>query len=329
MTNLFTPSNSAKSTESSPSQSTKLSNEFTSLHSDEFFLNSTLLGTKSINLLSTLAETQDLDDSYSASKHQTFLLDDGTNKPLLSSTANNFFTSSVKTFNNFTTSHLDFTSTAPITSVKSFKLPLEDATFSTRRSSFVSLLVNYQTGVNQNVFGFLRTGLLVGTKHNLYSSLLNTNASPKLITSLVVDQSNYLGADLNTQSVLTKVQHITSLFKPTSSNHLNVRASVKDSIVNYNAFQKVFRSRFDESRSHSNWSNFQNLYQSQPFLNDKVVAYTNLLGKNRTSFYTTTFFKKSLSTSSNFVSTLYTQNNTQMYEFPFLDALQSDLIRYT
>ena len=29
------------------------------------------------------------------------------------------------------------------------------------------------------------------------------------------------------------------------------------------------------------------------------------------------------------MSTLYTQNNTQMYEFPFLDALQSDLIRYT
>jgi hypothetical protein len=125
-------------------------------------------------------------------------------------------------------------------------------------------------------------------------------------------------------------QHFSYLSESLNSSHLNIRPSVKDSIVNYNAFQKVFRSRFDEGRSHSNWSNFQNLYQAQPFLNDKVVPYTNLLGKNRSSFYTTLFFKHSLNGDSlNNNNSLYTQNNTQMFEFPFLDALQSDLIRYT
>jgi hypothetical protein len=116
---------------------------------------------------------------------------------------------------------------------------------------------------------------------------------------------------------------------PYVTSPLNIRASVKDSIVNYNAFQKVFRSRLDESRSHVNLSNFKNLSTNQPFLNDISVPYTSMLGKNRISFYQTPLYKQELSPELHLLGTLYNQNNVQAFEFPFLDALQSDLIRYT
>ena len=116
---------------------------------------------------------------------------------------------------------------------------------------------------------------------------------------------------------------------PALTASLNIRGSVKDSIVNYNAFQKVFRSRLDESRSHISLSNFKNLSLNQPFLNDMSVPYTSMLGKNRISFYQTPLYKQELSSELHLLGTLYNQNNTQAFEFPFMDALQSDLIRYT
>lgn len=69
--------------------------------------------------------------------------------------------------------------------------------------------------------------------------------------------------------------------------------------------------------------------QGQPFINDYGVGYTDMLGKNRTSYYTTPYHNASLVRSFNTLNSLYTLANTQMFEFPFLDALKSDLIRYT
>jgi hypothetical protein len=54
-----------------------------------------------------------------------------------------------------------------------------------------------------------------------------------------------------------------------------------------------------------------------------------MLGKNRISFYQTPLYKQELSPELHLLGTLYNQNNVQAFEFPFLDALQSDLIRYT
>jgi hypothetical protein len=104
---------------------------------------------------------------------------------------------------------------------------------------------------------------------------------------------------------------------PYVTSPLNIRASVKDSIVNYNAFQKVFRSRLDESRSHVSLSNFKNLSTNQPFLNDISVPYTSMLGKNRISFYQTPLYKQELSSELHLLGTLYNQNNVQAFEVPF------------
>jgi hypothetical protein len=110
---------------------------------------------------------------------------------------------------------------------------------------------------------------------------------------------------------------------------LNIRPSVKDSITTSNAFQKVCRSRLDEGRAHVNVSHISNMAQGQPFINNYGVGYTDMLGKNRTSYYTTPYHNASLVRSFNTLNSLYTLANTQMFEFPFLDALKSDLIRYT
>jgi hypothetical protein len=112
-------------------------------------------------------------------------------------------------------------------------------------------------------------------------------------------------------------------------SELKIRASVKDSIVNYNAFQKVFRSRLDENRSHTSLSNFKTLGLSQPFINDKNVPYTSMLGKNRSFFFQTPLYNQTYAPALTTLNPLFTQNNVQTFEFPFLEALQSDLIRYT
>jgi len=114
-----------------------------------------------------------------------------------------------------------------------------------------------------------------------------------------------------------------------ASDAIQLRPSVKDSIVNNNAFQKVFRSRLDEGRAHVNASHFSNLAQGQPFIGDYGVPYTDLLGKNRTSYFSTPYYVNTLAKNFNTLSSVYSLTNTQMFEFPFMDAVKSDLIRYT
>jgi hypothetical protein len=142
-------------------------------------------------------------------------------------------------------------------------------------------------------------------------------AANNVVASLVEDQTTR--DDLNDATSTS-----------TSATHqLNIRPSVKDSIVNYNAFQKVFRSRLDEGRAHVNASHFSNLGTGQPFLNDFGLPYTDLLGKNRVSYYSAPMYSTSLKPHFNSLSSVFALSNTPSYEFPFLDALRSDLIRYT
>lgn len=109
---------------------------------------------------------------------------------------------------------------------------------------------------------------------------------------------------------------------------LALRPSVRDSIVNFNAFQKVFRSRLDEGRAHANAAHFSNVAQAQPFLNDFGVPYTDLLGKNRTSYFSSPLYLASPVRGANTLQSAYSLTTTQAFEFPFMDALRSDLLRY-
>lgn len=113
------------------------------------------------------------------------------------------------------------------------------------------------------------------------------------------------------------------------SNPATLRSSVRNSIVNYNAFQKVFKPRLDESRAHVNSASFADSGLKQPFLSDSKVPYLQLLGKNRDSFYETPLYSTSTHSNFNLSSSLSEALNTPMYDFPFLLARTSDTMRFT
>jgi hypothetical protein len=127
------------------------------------------------------------------------------------------------------------------------------------------------------------------------------------------------------KNLLTGNLHSTT----SSTEPLEIRPSVKDSIINANAFQKVFRSRLDESRALVNINNFADLFVKQPFISSERVPYKTLLGKNRSSSFKVNLYVPNFKTSLAEFNSVYNQPCTQMFEFPFLEALQSDLIRYT
>lgn len=113
------------------------------------------------------------------------------------------------------------------------------------------------------------------------------------------------------------------------SNLANLRPTVRNSIVNYNAFQKVFKPRLDEGRAHVQSVSFADLSQKQPFISDSKVPYLQLLGKNRDSFFETPLYYQLPHKSFNPTYALIDSLNTPMYDFPFLLARTSDTARFT
>jgi hypothetical protein len=120
----------------------------------------------------------------------------------------------------------------------------------------------------------------------------------------------------------------------TSFNDLRVasspvlRSSVRNLIVNYNAFQKVSRARFDEGRANTSSKHFAYLGQKQAFITDSKVPYLSLLKKNTDSFYNTTLYNTKPLFTLNDTDALFTLPNTPFYDFPFLLSQTSDVSRY-
>lgn len=120
----------------------------------------------------------------------------------------------------------------------------------------------------------------------------------------------------------------------TSFNDLRVasspvlRSSVRNLVVNYNAFQKVSRARFDEGRANTSAKQFAYLGQKQAFITDSKVPYLSLLKKNTDSFYNTTLYNTKPLFTLNDTDALFTLPNTPFYDFPFLLSQTSDVIRY-
>lgn len=112
------------------------------------------------------------------------------------------------------------------------------------------------------------------------------------------------------------------------SNSLNLRNTVKNSMVTYSAIQKVFKTRFDESRSNAKLSDISNMYTEQPFISANRIHYEDLLGKNKNNFFKINFYKNNFKP---YFNNFYDSNsslNYYFFDFPFLLALKSDSSRY-
>jgi len=112
------------------------------------------------------------------------------------------------------------------------------------------------------------------------------------------------------------------------SNNLILRNSVRNSLVTYNAIQKVFKSRFDEGRSNSKLTDFSNFYPKQPFISSPKINYETLLGKTKENFFKINLYKPSFNKSFNNSYELFTSLNFAIFDFPFLTSLKSDVSRY-
>lgn len=112
------------------------------------------------------------------------------------------------------------------------------------------------------------------------------------------------------------------------TNNINLRSSVKSSMVTYNAIQKVFKSRFDEGRSNTNLNYLSNFYQKQLYLTLNRIKYENMLGKNKENFFKTNLFKATKLSNLSLFNPSFTSLNFYFFDFPFLLAHKSDASRY-
>lgn len=112
------------------------------------------------------------------------------------------------------------------------------------------------------------------------------------------------------------------------SNTVNLRNTAKNAIVTYNAMQKVFKTRFDENRSHAKLLDLGNSYSTQPFVTAAKTNYERLLGKNKTAFSSVSLYKNSFKSLFNDLYEIDSGLNFFFYDFPFLLAHKSDSSRY-
>ena len=112
------------------------------------------------------------------------------------------------------------------------------------------------------------------------------------------------------------------------SNPLSLRSSARNSIVTFNALQKVFRARFEEGRSNASLQQFSELKAHQPLLTPDRVSYENMLGKTRNSFFDTTFYNYNILEVLNTLSAYTSSLNFNFFDFPFLLSGKSDMARY-
>ena len=109
---------------------------------------------------------------------------------------------------------------------------------------------------------------------------------------------------------------------------MKLRSTSKNSIVTYNAIQKVYRSRFDELRSNVNFTDFTNSFAAYPFLLENKTPYESLIKKNKETFYNVNHYTKSFNNNYSELLNVFLSLNTNFTDIPFLLSLKSDASRY-
>jgi hypothetical protein len=136
-----------------------------------------------------------------------------------------------------------------------------------------------------------------------YKNLLNTNATKiqPLSYTQVIDNfrpdyeemswfSDNMGQDLDVS--YSDNLNLNSASDLRISNPMKLRSTARNSVVTYNAIQKVFKSRFDEGRSNARLQDFSNSYITHPFVTEPKSPYESLLGKNKDSFFSVNNYKQ-------------------------------------
>jgi hypothetical protein len=109
---------------------------------------------------------------------------------------------------------------------------------------------------------------------------------------------------------------------------MKLRTTAKNSIVTYNAIQKVYKSRFDDSRSNTNFGDFTSSYSKYPFLIESKSPYESMLGKNKESYFNVSLYNKEFINNQSVFLDSWSNSNTMFLDVPFLLSMKSDASRY-
>ena len=172
-----------------------------------------------------------------------------------------------------------------------------------------------------------------------YKNLLNTNATKiqPLSYTQVIDTfrpdyeemswfSDNMGQDLDVS--YSDNLNLNSASDLRISNPMKLRSTARNSIVTYNAIQKVFKSRFDEGRSNARLQDFSNSYITHPFVTEPKSPYESLLGKNKDSFFSVNNYKQYFTANFNENYATWSSMNIYFADLPFLLSMKSDPSRY-
>jgi hypothetical protein len=99
-------------------------------------------------------------------------------------------------------------------------------------------------------------------------------------------------------------------------------------MVTYQAFQKVFKLRYDEGRAHVRLTDFANSTTPQPYTTEQRVKYDRMLGKTRLKHFNTNFSTYNVLPAFNDLSGLSNSLNYYFFEFPFLEGVTNDPTRH-
>lgn len=111
-------------------------------------------------------------------------------------------------------------------------------------------------------------------------------------------------------------------------NPIKTRSPAKNSIVTYNAMQKVFKSRFDEGRSNSRLEDISNSLTPKLFISATRAVYEGLLGKNTESFFNPSLYNKHLLFTYSDTISIGSTLNMYLVGVPFLLSEYSDPSRH-
>lgn len=123
----------------------------------------------------------------------------------------------------------------------------------------------------------------------------------------------------------------TDLSSPNVTRQLNpvvVRTVAKNARAGYNALRKVVKLRFEEGRAHTHTYHAANVGVERPFATNTPVVATKLLGKNKESFYSSTFYANKPFEVFNDFSNSANSLNSYFFDFPFLVSQLSTPSRF-
>jgi hypothetical protein len=109
---------------------------------------------------------------------------------------------------------------------------------------------------------------------------------------------------------------------------MKLRSTTRAANISYSAMQKVFKSRFDEGRSHARLSDFSNSYTSHNFITAPKASYSSMLAKNQSSYFDISLYNQNYSNNTSVLSNIYNSLNSTFIDIPFLISTKSDASRF-